>query len=396
MSTISKQYGSLILTFTTSFTLRYKDKGSKADVDGAFWHPNAPTGFFALGGVGVSNYDDINGKSWALCVQPAPEDPTATAHPTDYTQIWKDTGSGADMDGSCWRPVPPAGYKALGDVFVTGYNKPSNNDIVCVREDLVTQGIVGSEIYSDSGSGADMDISVYKITASTVLSADVSKGCIAANCYVANNNYYKPSATTAVNNCLKLPFPKTEYPAPAPPSLIDYNMPAEFYGNTIDHIVYVPFTAFVDKEYDVSWQVQNSPFYTLQREVAYKRELFNYNTSGVAQTTSKSVTSGITQGESTTFEANAGVSTSVTAGITTSVTASATGNYSIDLGWQTSTNVEELREVTRTLELKTPPDTAACLWSLWYALKVLRSDNSMVDSVSFNVDSLVTDQYPDR
>lgn len=396
MSVISKQYGSLILAFTTEFTLRYKDKGSRADMDGAFWHPKAPSGFYALGSVGVSNYDDINGKNWALCVQAAGDDQTALAHPTDYTLVWKDEGSGADMDGSCWRPVAPSGYKAMGDVFVTGYNKPSTNDVMCVREDLVTQGVVGDIIYTDEGSKADSDIATYKIVASTVFGTEVGKGYIAANCFIANSSYTKPVATTSVNNCLKLPFPKKSSAAPAPPSLTDYSMPSEFYGNTIDHTIEFPFTAFIDNEYDIKWQVDNSPFYTLQREVAYKREMYNYNQTDVSQTYNKSVTSGVSESQTRTFEINGGVSLSETIGITTVVTLAATGGWSIDLGWQTSTNVEEFREVTKTLELKTPAGTAGCLWSLWYLVKVVRADNSTSESISFSVDSIVTSQYPTK
>ncbi|KAL6882932.1 hypothetical protein HDV57DRAFT_465618 [Trichoderma longibrachiatum] len=74
-----------------------------------------------------------------------------------YERIWKDEGSGADRDGSFWRPVAPAGYVALGDVASgAGWDAaPSVDDVWCVRGDLVTRGGFRPEsAWDDKGSGA--------------------------------------------------------------------------------------------------------------------------------------------------------------------------------------------------------------------------------------------------
>jgi hypothetical protein len=193
--------GIIDLAFVTSFTLRYNDKGSGASMDGAFWQPMPPTGFHALGGVAVRGYQDINGTSTAICVRGA--NPDAVAFPTDYQLIWSDKGSGADMDGSCWRPIPPQGYTALGDIFAKGYNKPAASDMVCLRTDLIIRGALGVEIYNDKGSGASMDIDVYQVTTPNLVQPS-KNAIIAANTYVANNCYQPPYGSAELN-CLCIP-----------------------------------------------------------------------------------------------------------------------------------------------------------------------------------------------
>ncbi|RPI02924.1 MAG: DUF946 domain-containing protein, partial [Zetaproteobacteria bacterium] len=47
-------------------------------------------------------------------------EPGALIEPERYEAIWTDSGSGADRDGAFWKPIPPAGYTCLG-VVVTGY-----------------------------------------------------------------------------------------------------------------------------------------------------------------------------------------------------------------------------------------------------------------------------------
>jgi hypothetical protein len=50
------------------------------------------------------------------------------------TLPWCPQNSFADHgEGSCWQPIPPAGYKALGDIMVKGRSKPvTYHDLVPV------------------------------------------------------------------------------------------------------------------------------------------------------------------------------------------------------------------------------------------------------------------------
>ncbi|KAH0528239.1 hypothetical protein TsFJ059_003127 [Trichoderma semiorbis] len=159
----------LITTTTSSFNARWNDKGSGATRDGGFWHPNSQGNMRPLGSVGVPHYNDINGSYVAQLIGPGSfSDPNGLpplASPTGYTQIWNDQNSGANKDGAFWRPIPPNGYMALGDVAMSGLTQtPATSDVWCVRQDLVKQGSFASNsIWDDKKSKAKSDVSIWEI-----------------------------------------------------------------------------------------------------------------------------------------------------------------------------------------------------------------------------------------
>ncbi|MHC4444241.1 MAG: Vps62-related protein [Planctomycetota bacterium] len=75
--------------------------------------------------------------------------PGALAPPVYYMQVWPDEGSGAYSNGILWRPIPPAGYVCLGLVGQTGNSTPRTDEIMCVRQDLVAPGKTGKTIRID-------------------------------------------------------------------------------------------------------------------------------------------------------------------------------------------------------------------------------------------------------
>jgi uncharacterized repeat protein (TIGR01451 family) len=163
---------------TASFDRIWDDQGSGADMDGAFYRPKPAAGFFILGDYGQGNYSSPNGTVRTIRVKEN-DDPAypGLAAPTGYNWIWDDKGSGADDDGSVWQPIPPAGYYCSGHVFVEGYNAPTLpnspglDKLRCVRADLMTEVQLGALIWNDQGSGADDDVSVFRVTELNVLFA---------------------------------------------------------------------------------------------------------------------------------------------------------------------------------------------------------------------------------
>jgi hypothetical protein len=310
------RFGDLILCYTNTYQLRYNDKGSGAEQDGAFWHPVPPAGFSALGSIGVSGYEDINAtkSQVSLCVKPASGCESAIKPPTGYTRIWTDKGSGADMDGSCWRPIPPEGYVALGDVFVNGYGQPALTDIVCIKKELAQDAKVGSSIWNDRKSGADEDIATYGIDTPKSY-VDAEKGVFAPHTFVAANSYDRKPDDATVLYCLNLPIPYDETVDPPAPTLTSYKTPPEFTGTTIDRVVHVPFTAVTDDSRSVQWKFDNSPFYTIEREIAYELELFDNNQTSESQEVSKTVTTGVSKSSSETFSQKTGISIAAESGV---------------------------------------------------------------------------------
>jgi hypothetical protein len=145
------------------FRLLYWDKGSGADMDGAFYRPIAGSHVFIFGDYCQGNYNDPTGSVIGVTVQNDDPANPILKKPTGYSLVWSDKGSGADMDGSVWLPIAPTGYVALGAVSQTGYNTPDIPELRCLRFDQVVAGSFGQLIWSDKGSGADMDLSCYEI-----------------------------------------------------------------------------------------------------------------------------------------------------------------------------------------------------------------------------------------
>lgn len=150
----------LELAYVTGFATEWYDAGSGGDFDGAFYRPDVPAGFHALGHYGQGHYPPpVGGMYVARQLEPG-----ALAPPLDYFMVWGDYGSGASWDGSFWFPIAPTGYVCLGLVAQYGYAKPALDEIRCVREDLTRPGTVGPMIWIDRGTGADTDFGSWFIT----------------------------------------------------------------------------------------------------------------------------------------------------------------------------------------------------------------------------------------
>jgi len=154
----------LEVRYVDDFEPVWNDSGSGADLDGSFYKPLLPAGFFAVGHFGQGGYGPPNGVV-AVVKELIPG---ALARPVRYEAIWTDSGSGSDRDGAFWRPIPPAGYTCLGVVvtgynFGTGYAPPSLDEVRCVRTELATPATIDRKIWDDSGSGADRDLAVWHL-----------------------------------------------------------------------------------------------------------------------------------------------------------------------------------------------------------------------------------------
>jgi hypothetical protein len=372
----SQQFGDLLLQFTTDFHLTYNDKGSGSKRDASFWTPQPSNGFSILGSFGQSGYTDPNGTQWALCVAEAKPGSGALKSPVDWVEIWNDHGSGGKNDGSCWRPVPPQNYNALGDLFVKGYAKPPLNAVVCVRKDLTFPGKIGTSIWNDLGSGVHTDIGVWSID---VLPGPPDQyGFIATNTFVAVNGYDTPITDPAAN-VLLLRFPSKSAAEPELPQLDSVAKPAEQTTPVVDHTVLVPFTAIKDELRTLAWQIQNSPFYTIERYVYYSLILFNRNLTQQQQSTSSEVTVGVTNTQTSQFSTTTGITVGYSSGVDLGLfSAKVNASVSIELGYMQSSSVAVMKSSTVRANLDTPAQHAAALWTASYRLNLIRADGERV------------------
>lgn len=125
---------------------------SNDNTDGAsFYKPvGIPDGFFSLGHYGQPNNQPLQG--FVLVARDVDSSKTETRHnnerpgslpalqqPFDYTLLWSTndwTEDNHDGFGYFWLPCPPKGYKAMGCVVTNKPNKPSLEEVLCVRVDL--------------------------------------------------------------------------------------------------------------------------------------------------------------------------------------------------------------------------------------------------------------------
>jgi hypothetical protein len=201
-------FGDLVITVTKQYELRYNDRESKAKRNGGFWHPIPPEGFYALGSIGLPDYSDPNGKIACICVKAAPgvKLNDVLQYPQKYKWIWDDRGTGAKMNGSCWRPIPPDGYAALGDVVVNWNDKnkqPQVNQIMCVKKSLTAPGVIGRLIWNDKGSGGKYAFAAYQICTNCNNPELESLG-IPVNSLVGYDTRQTPPPGAPVINCLKI------------------------------------------------------------------------------------------------------------------------------------------------------------------------------------------------
>ncbi|WP_164985824.1 Vps62-related protein [Bosea sp. Tri-44] len=394
-TTTQVAFGDLTLVFVDQFSLRWNDGGSGGDHDGAFWHPNAPSGFRPLGCIGVNNYDDPAGRQWALCVKATVEGSDAVRSPTGYNRIWTDQGSGADRDGACWEAIPPAGYAGLGHVFTSDYNPPSLEDIWCVRSDLVGEALLGDWLWDDSGTGSDADFSAWRIDPTTYYH-DNTTILIGANCFYGVASHDRPSPVVKV---LRLEPPTEQGDTPPVPRLDSYDRPPAESDWMRERRITVPFTGVTDDHYDLAWKIANSPFYFLERWDNFQLELYDNNQQAEPHELEREITVGVTKSSTETFNHEVGISISYETGVSFGgVGSKVKGTLSYKFGYSTSTSVTNFQQNTVKLKLKTPGKHAAAMWAPHTMFKMLRADGSMVGTPLFLEDSGVAfyeREYPD-
>lgn len=141
----------------------YNDKGSGGRQDVRFYQPVLPTGYSMLGGYAQGNHFQPN--NCILAVKPINNESNALLRtPQEWKRIWTDKNSGGRMDGSIWHPESyDTDYICLGSIAIQGYSKPNLTNYVCLHQCLVEENPITNYIWSDRGTGASQDVSIYKL-----------------------------------------------------------------------------------------------------------------------------------------------------------------------------------------------------------------------------------------
>ncbi|KAL5980777.1 hypothetical protein ACLOJK_028687 [Asimina triloba] len=133
-ATGSIKLGELELSQVSTFNKVWAThEGGPKNLGATFFQPSIPAGFSMLGCYCQSNNQALFG--WVLAGK---DSGNALAKPVDYKLVWSSESAKIKQDGYgyIWLPVPPQGYVPVGYMVTSSSNKPSLDQIRCVRSDL--------------------------------------------------------------------------------------------------------------------------------------------------------------------------------------------------------------------------------------------------------------------
>ncbi|MEM7297664.1 MAG: Vps62-related protein [Bacteroidota bacterium] len=362
----------LFVGFTSKFKLNWQDKGSGVSTDSSYWKPVPPSGYSLIGDYAQNSYNDPNGNAVILVLKAKQRNALAT--PSDFVLVWKDTGSGAKLDGSMWNMVCPNGYVSLGSVSQAGYSKPDVNSYRCVRANLAPTGTVGDLVWSDKGTGAKTDFSAWGIKASTAQSGYAH---LSAGSFIAQPNHAAPLNA----NTLLVPVTPTQAaPSPRKPVLSGYGKPSDFGEDIVSYTTYLPWFAVKDPGLTDAQKIVQSPVYSLVRTSQYRLIDHIDNQNGNAdQSRSFDVTVGTTQAEEKNFSESTGISLTVgytPPGDTGGVNASVTLSKETTTGWTRSKEIN--KETSVGTPLNVPKGTAGAVYEVISTFTLRRQNQQQV------------------
>ncbi|KAF8669369.1 hypothetical protein HU200_051710 [Digitaria exilis] len=124
--------GGLEVRQITTFTkVWYTTQGGQDGVGATFFKPSpVPAGVSVLGHYAQPNNRPLFGH--VLVARDTSGTGAILAAPVDYTLVW----SSPDGAGHFWLPNAPEGYKAIGAVVTATSDKPSPDEVRCVRTDF--------------------------------------------------------------------------------------------------------------------------------------------------------------------------------------------------------------------------------------------------------------------
>jgi hypothetical protein len=380
--------GELYISYTDSFQF----------VTFYSWKPVPPEGFYALGTFFADQLPwpptGPNGHKAVMVVKPKPGSDAIA-----FTDSFQSTAY-PYMTG--WTPIPPPGYVALGHVMTGTWTKPADS-VACIREDLTTAASVSAQLGTlHITSPGDYYISFWKIDQPD--GGSHSEAYLAPGSFICILGTNPPPSDHSVAHVLNIDLPML---AEAPsqdyvPTLTSYDNPPDATIPRLGKAMLVPCSIVNDLLYtgNVDWQIANSPFYVLERQVYYKLLYHYYNRGSVVQDNNVAMTSGITTTESERIWNETEISLSTEVGLSfKAFSGKITATVSRKFGYETQTSVAELIQRTETQAVSTPPGKAAALWQQYNRYVLYRhngTDLEPVTSWEVGIHSFVEDEYPNN
>lgn len=381
MTNQTRDYGDLRVTLTSAYDWVWSHTLSGATRNVTFWHLKQQGNMRAVGSVGIGNYGDINGKRASILVGANPnQSPVggkpAVVAPTGYTQIWTDKKSKGKHNGSFWRPNPPSGYVALGDVAQGSWSSPSVDRVWCVRRDLAREAKYGSgSFWDDKKSGAEKDVSCWDILPDSIGVAGGEYIPVRTDAFRAHQSYSRPDINLAWVIALPLPKDYKKFEA-AVPKITPTTIPGK--GDQFAFLeqckVLLPFVAYFDPTDQRSIDNIRNPFCSVSRSIAWVAEGVWVNGSDGGFNREQNIKYGISSTQQQEMTHSAGVEVSASAGV-------GFASFGISLNYVTATSSSSYTEYSEKLvteKFDVLAHHATVLFSKHIWLKATRSDGTHV------------------
>ncbi|MFJ5726471.1 hypothetical protein, partial [Streptomyces sp. NPDC093149] len=309
-----------------------------------------------------------------LAARPASADKSLLRKPVSWERLGDLPDTGSQWECALWRPVPPDGYVALGDIAARRDIGPEGYggwaDTMCVKKthngrNYVRQAECSELLYEENGW------KLWSIATPPYPDGDLDEHLyLPMGCFTAVRSEGHP-APTPVTWTLDLPAIIDKRDGPEIPELTSHNRPPATIVIT-DRTVTVPYFMVKDDARNDRWKRDNSPFYKIERKRHYELILYRDNRNGtVEQEESQAVTTGVSEENSEAFSQNTGVTVSESVGVEVGarpfgigagVTVTSSVSATIETGYESRYSVSAMRQETKTRGLAIPPHSSACLW----------------------------------
>ncbi|MFD8116576.1 hypothetical protein [Streptomyces microflavus] len=299
-----------------------------------------------------------------------------------------------------WRPVPPPGYVALSD-FAGRFDSWA----ICIKQEhngrvYARRGEVGEQLLQHGS------MRLWSVVTPPYPDGDLDERLflpVGGFTAVLTGGRPDPTPTTWI---LDLPAAVERGPGPGIPVLASAARPPA-QTRVTDRTVTVPYFMVNDPARTLDWQIQNSPFYRIRRHRVFDLVLFRDNRAGtVAQTESQRITTGVTREAGSSFSVATGITVGASVGVEmsakpfgvgASTTVTASVSASVEVGYETRSNVSTMVEEGKERGLVIPARSTGCLWMEHHELVPVRADGSTLGSqaaLGFRTDYYVTGEFP--
>ena len=142
-------------------SLIYDDAGTGANRDFSCYSPNSVSpGQYIVGHFGIGSHRDGRKPTPYVMSVNTEHHEIVFKRPTDYQQIWNDTGSEGIRPGSIWSINCPTGFASVSDLCQAGYKQPRLDAVWCINDRFLENDLHDKWIWDSNGSNSDADVDI--------------------------------------------------------------------------------------------------------------------------------------------------------------------------------------------------------------------------------------------